>query len=727
MMLGHWKAVIIVISLCLDPLFAGPFLQLTNRGDGELTVAIERAVLGHRFKLNLVRPGWRGNYDALVKLAAAETQPDANGVRATIGDFGGYTVSINPISQNHIALKYAVDLTRKLPLGAAYVSIFIPAEFAVQRGQIRMDGAPPVPFPLSRTTRPFYSGTTRKLTWTDGLGRSLELTLSDAARFHLEDYRAWGKPWFDLRIFIPTLSNPGQTNFTIALQTDAEAPPIRPLVDQFGQHSILDWPGKVRAPADLQADAEAEQKMPVPAPPAAWDAFGGWQGTRAKYNLPATGFFTTRKVNNRWWLIDPAGNLFFSLGTFFTYCDTYTDPAGREYLFEWLPAADSAHKSLWMKMHSNLCISFYKANLIKKYGPDWTRCWYENACLRWKAWAFNTTSAFGGRLRDVPFANGPYRVMDDCVTVLPGAAADVFEPDVAAKLDACCKRQFVRLRDNPLFLGYFFGNEQPFEKVPVVVPGLSGKFAAKRRLVQFLQDRYGDIEDFKRAWVISVSAFADLVDLKLPVTTPAAKADMDDFFALYCDTYGKLLRQAVRKHDPNHLLLGFRWMPSTARNKTLVENLGRHMDVISINYYTQAGINSQYLAQASRWAGDKPILLSEFSFGSRDRGHTGGVINVDNQTERGRHYRDYVETAAACPAVVGCHWYQYVDQAVTGRYFGGPKAERCNTGLVDITDRPYREFVDVVAQTNANIYPVAAGTVKPFALLRDRKLEKTVE
>ena len=136
----------------------------------------------------------------------------------------------------------------------------------------------------------------------------------------------------------------------------------------------------------------------------------------------------------------------------------------------------------------------------------------------------------------------------------------------------------------------------------------------------------------------------------------------------------------------------------------IVRTLGKYLDVVSVNYYTATTIAPDFISEISALAGDKPVLLSEWSYGTPERGHTGGIHNVNTQAERGRFYARYVRDAVKHPAVVGAHWYEYVDQAVTGRYVGGDRAERCNAGLVDIADHPYYDFLGLVIKANHHIY-----------------------
>ncbi|MEO7072888.1 MAG: beta-agarase, partial [Rhodanobacter sp.] len=95
---------------------------------------------------------------------------------------------------------------------------------------------------------------------------------------------------------------------------------------------------------------------------------------------------------------------------------------------------------------------------------------------------------------------------------------------------------------------------------------------------------------------------------------------------------------------------------------------------------------------------DKPVLVSEFHFGSDDRGPFGkGVVSVWNEAQRGPAYAKFIAAAAQDPVIVGAHWFQYTDQPVSGRLLDG---ENSHVGLVGITDIPFQGFVTDVRLTN---------------------------
>lgn len=95
-------------------------------------------------------------------------------------------------------------------------------------------------------------------------------------------------------------------------------------------------------------------------------------------------------------------------------------------------------------------------------------------------------------------------------------------------------------------------------------------------------------------------------------------------------------------------------------------------------------------------------LIGEFHFGAMDRGmFLPGLVDAGSQKARAESFAAYVRSAVDCPAVVGCHWCQYADEPITGRYYHG---ENYNIGFVDVTDTPYPELVAAARKVGADIY-----------------------
>jgi hypothetical protein len=164
---------------------------------------------------------------------------------------------------------------------------------------------------------------------------------------------------------------------------------------------------------------------------------------------------------------------------------------------------------------------------------------------------------------------------------------------------------------------------------------------------------------------------------------------------------------AIRRHDPNHLILGLRFGGGALPEPML--RACRVFDVYSLNVYATQ-LDAKRLDEIARVTG-RPIIVGEFHFGVPGRGLAPGLVQVRDLAERGVAYRYYVEQAAAHPALIGTSWFQWVDQPCTGRFDG----ENYNIGLVDVTDRPYADLVEAMRTTHRRVQAVHAGTTPPFA------------
>ena len=107
---------------------------------------------------------------------------------------------------------------------------------------------------------------------------------------------------------------------------------------------------------------------------------------------------------------------------------------------------------------------------------------------------------------------------------------------------------------------------------------------------------------------------------------------------------------------------------------------------------------------------DRPILFGEFHIGVPNRGLAAGLVQAMNQEERAAGYRYYVEQCAAHPAVIGTHWFQWLDQPATGRQDG----ENYNIGFIDVTDRPYAKMVAAAKLTHGRLLEIHRGSTPPL-------------
>ena len=691
-----------------------------------------------------------------------------NGVKVSAGNLGTFTIN-NPTLKNKggqvvplitrtaknaqsANFKFYDDTTITMTVddGAKTITLDFPQHSPTAKS-IQLDAT--VPFSLREGGKATFDGQTRDFPLELAPGpEGHAIWRGESARFEmttalkqilaivvpknwqqLQDNRFWNnnQSFFWLYQF-DMERDPANTRFVVKFEDVAGGapPPELPtqIVDKFGQTALKDFPDKVKTEDELKQDIArdaayyAALKMPNR------DIYGGLPGSREKYRLNKTGFFHIEKIQDAKRgalpvMVDPDGNLFFQLGlcSLGSAGDSYTYVEGpnRQKLFQWLPPAQGEFASAYRD--GTTSFSFYAANYVRKYGQPWSEdAFMARTVERLRKFGFNSEGAFSGRAKSAQALSFPTVsfLPFDGLESIPDTKGvfDPFTDGAAQKLDALFAERVAPSNTDPLLIGHFLGNEQNFENIPKVVPGLDGKSPSKRRLVQFLREKYGDVAKFNAAWEMKDAApnFEALNDTKLFVVSKAGGEDMTAFFSLLMDSYYKLISQSYRKHCPNHLLLGNRWLTSTANNDQIVQSAGKYLDVVSVNYYSYA-VESDFLTRIHKLSGGRPLLLSEWHFGSTEAGLSGGVRQVKDQRERGLAYRNYVEQAASLGFVVGHEWFSYIDQALTGRWFEYDHGEKGNIGLVNVADRPYRAMLDEATKANADVYKVLLGEQAPFA------------
>jgi hypothetical protein len=167
----------------------------------------------------------------------------------------------------------------------------------------------------------------------------------------------------------------------------------------------------------------------------------------------------------------------------------------------------------------------------------------------------------------------------------------------------------------------------------------------------------------------------------------------DPEVAKHAKRYFEVASRLVRKHDPNHLILGVRFNRRPPLD-VLRASVG-HVDAHSVNCYNDGGFLWRNMFKEMYQIVQRPIVISEFSVYSNDNrtGNTNSYAwwaGVASQHERGEAYKRFVVGAAETGFIVGCDYFQWADEPAGGRVRDG---EDINTGVVDVFDEPYKPMV----------------------------------
>ena len=420
---------------------------------------------------------------------------------------------------------------------------------------------------------------------------------------------------------------------------DRFVPPEKyvPFVDRYGQFAHDTWPEKVTSDDQLRADLAAERAELKPAPKS-WDRFGGWKDGP---QLEATGSFRTEKRDGKWWLVDPDGRLFFSVGL--DVVRTMTDVTDASKHPDWYQGEIPADGKM----------AFTNWNLEKKFGKrDFAADYFDFVLKRFDSWGLNTIGNWSApelaRMSRKPYV---VSVLERAKGVPRHAKFHIYDfadPTFEETFRAAIREKFAtdetlrHAAKDPMCIGFFVDNELQFQK-----------------------------------WIPSVGA-------------EAAEP--------FVDLYFRICREELAKAAPGKLYLGSRFV-GFRQPGVLWRVAAKYCDVITVNAYANSVYNfSEKMFPAGV---EKPILVGEFHFGMMDRGmFKPGLAPVWSQLERSRSLARFVQGCLAHPLVVGCHWFQYRDQPLLGRGDG----EAYEIGFVDVVDRPYRELCVVSRILGQTLY-----------------------
>lgn len=501
--------------------------------------------------------------------------------------------------------------------------------------------------------------------------------------------------------------------------TEFPLPDIK-LIDEFGQAKGRTWAGKVHSTEELQERLNAAMNLSDAYAIDEWNRYGGHGGMPL---MESTGYFSKTKKDGRWWLTDPLGCAFFSMGPDCVGARSGCRIDGIEKFMDWLPDPTNPiygpmykHQPWPQDERRRDCtlFSFERANLYRAFGDDWYPQWQALMSRQLKQGGMNTLGNWSDE-------NIKGKIAMPYVTQLPNfptAKTLIFRdfPDVLseeyAKNAKTCAEYLRPLANDPYMIGYFLRNEPAWAFVDHLVladevllnPWPS---CCKRELIATLKAQYGDIETLNAAWNLRLTSFDEL---NSPIAgasklSSAAREDLRAFSRRLLNAYVTIPSKACRVADPNHMNLGMRW--AWISDPDLVTGW-ENFDVFSINCYAVDPTSA--IENVVNLGVDLPVLIGEFHFGALDGALSAtGLEGVRTQADRGRAYRYYTERVAAHPSGVGCHYFQCYDQFELGRFDG----ENYNIGLFNICSLPYPEMMAAVKACSQGIYGVAAGKTAP--------------
>ena len=371
----------------------------------------------------------------------------------------------------------------------------------------------------------------------------------------------------------------------------------------------------------------------------------------------------------------------------------------------------------------------------KRFGGNHA-AWEAETLDRLTAWGFNALGAGCGKeLRGRGLVHIEFLGMgqafcgkgDDCEISkfegTPGTAfPNVFHPNFAAFCDERAAKLCAPQKDNTSILGYFFDNELSWGARGAPATGMFDAVAKKPQSHPARQ---------------ALDAF--LVERGIADAGAIVPEEMKtEFLRLAARRYFEVVAAAVRKHDPNHLLLGARFAGLASAHQVVWEEAGKICDILTFNNYPWADLDENVVYFSKRngiraadayalrygWA-QKPLIITEWSFPALDAGvpsSAGSGQRFMTQTERTHATELFARTLLALPFMVGYDYFMWVDEPALGISKKFP--EDSNYGLVNERNEPYREITEMFARVNAQAEALHAAGEIPEARPIDRAAQE---
>lgn len=424
------------------------------------------------------------------------------------------------------------------------------------------------------------------------------------------------------------------------------------------------------------------------------DRYGG---VLAGEKQEATGFYYTKKIGDRWWVVDPLGNLCHIRGTtHFKYAYVATSTLETEATLrvfgsfeKWAIAA-----TRWVTEDLGFNVAYGTSSVVHNVENNIPTITDMGGIVGY-------ASSLGLRLEN-----------DGGVPEFAGGMMPVFDPDFATYIDGRAREIVAKNEGRSDILGYFSDNE-----IMVSDTMLSSFLNADPTVPT-------SIYSYACAWtwycLVSGEENPRVVDID-----KHGKAFGEDLWDLFkgflYDRYFSVCATAVKTYDPNRIYFGNRFLTACKKWEWMMRFAGYWVDVLCINYYYEWEIPSTRddpgrpsLEQLAKWTG-KPFLVTEFYAKGNDAlngygepmdnvGGAGWVVHT--QTDRGYFYQNYTLKLLQFPNSIGWMQFQYVDNDPTDEAANSGASQNSNKGLVDWKHdfEVYRDFTEQVALINKNVY-----------------------
>lgn len=370
-------------------------------------------------------------------------------------------------------------------------------------------------------------------------------------------------------------------------------------------------------------------------------------GTYKYLRTDSTGYFYTKKIDGRWWMIDPDGYAGINIAaTSFTTSNIQND------------------YDITKRIGFNGTGNFLSSESQTKSGYN---------LQNYTAFSFTRRINFFLNYKNVRknYYTTPTAVQGSLDHIL------VFDPQFVVYCDNLANTNVTPYLNERDLLGYFTDNEINFNQ-------------------DQLQNLVKDLPagDPSRDSALVFAASKGLTELDcINYTSKVTESIKQEFAALLAERYFKTVSEAIRRYDPNHLILGSRFNGRPRSIQAVVNASHKYMDVTSVNFYDRFTPNEQIANSA--WTADKPCLVGEFyikDINAFPTTQSGAGWYVNSQAARGNFYQNTCLELLKNKCFIGWHYFRFQDDTDS------------NKGIVNASGTEYTGMTTFMEELNKQVY-----------------------
>lgn len=387
--------------------------------------------------------------------------------------------------------------------------------------------------------------------------------------------------------------------------------------------------------------------------PARCPEYGGLLDRTAE----ATGYFHTKQIGDRWWIVDPHGHLMIFMGVDSVDINNLGDYVQKNY----------GTYEKWAKE-----------------GVDDLRSWGFNVGNAWQDLAtylppvkFAQTWTVGCMGNYAQKVTGRWEWQPGHVGFTDNNTIPVFDPDFVDWADYFMKKHTDQIKGEESIVGIFSDNELPHQGDML-----------KRYLTLDPSEPYVAYSH-ATAW----EWFRQATGKAKPTLNDITDELNDDWNDFIYDRYYQVVYNAFRKYDQEHMYLGFRMMDQRENiyQRGIIRATGRYADVMAINLYDHWTPRMGMLNNFYEWSG-KPMWVTEW-YARYVRGGGAGWI-VESDQDKAMFYQNYTLRLLESKTCIGWNYFTY-QSGSTGSVLGNNP---------DDPTQPTETFKKSFTQLNHNVY-----------------------